>query len=179
MSTEIMCNELYLKISKCFLMLYLGNNQEPKLRNEKIKETFGILEKTFITGKNISIWYNQVSDFSIKTFICSNIQSWIHLLDKTSQLYVRTLLLLRTLKYERTLKIDSLVYNQDDDYQTIKTKCLNCYQLFQEIKNYSSTSKIISSEENDLIEKFKNFLLLIFKKEKLRVNLLFIYDIQL
>jgi len=147
-------------------MLYLGNNQEPKLRNEKIKETFGILEKTFITGKKISIWYNQVSDFSIKTFICSNIQSWIHLLDKCSQLYVRTLLLLRTLKYERTLKIDSLVYNQDDDYQTIKTKCLNCYQLFQEIKNYSSTSKIISCEENDLIEKIKNFLLLILKKRK-------------
>lgn len=166
MTTETIGKELYIIISKCFLMLYLGNNQEQKIRNKKIKETFSILEKTIITGKKISIWYNQVSDFSIKTFIWSNIQNWIHVLDKTSQLYARTLLLLRTLKYERTLKIDSIVYNQDDDYQIIKTKCLNCYQLFLEIKNYSSNTITVSSQENDLIEKIKSFLILILKKRK-------------
>lgn len=159
-------NDLYVQISKCFLMLYTNEDQESQLKDKSVKETFTILEKIIITSKIISIWYNQVSDLSIKSFICSNIQAWIGILTRNSQQYVRTLSLLRTLKYERQLKIDSLVWNQDNDIRTIKTKCRNSYQLFQEIKNYTTDSECFSNQGKILIDKIISFLVSILKNKR-------------
>lgn len=167
MVSEIISNDLYVLISKCFLMLHLNDKSTPTAKNEGIKDIFNNLEKSTVTSKKIDIWYNQVSDFSIKSFICTSIQTWIHLLDKTPQEYVRSLQLLRTLKYERNHKIESLLYDQDDDLPTIQRKCFNSFQIFlEEKKNYGSNNNSCSLHQNILINKIKLYLIKVLNNKK-------------
>ena len=168
MNSEQINKEVYIKISKYFLILYLNTKCDCLEDQQKIiLKTFDNLENESLGVNVLKQWHQQVKDLSIRGFVSSYLSKWKEMLLPNLECYQTCFSFLEGLQKKKETIVNYCNYIPSDTDQILTQKCSDLFELFKEDIVFKKRLECSEDSKDNLTKKIKDFLDLVDVERKI------------